>query len=149
MKGPRSPSVLMSYPYSSLYLEAHKAKQRLSQAFRDRGTESLLPPAIEGTTNQREEAANQNRPSPRQLRGNPASSNEPNSTRRDMSASSFTLTLVFFGTIAAANTDHPAFWLLIGPAALALAFAAIAFLRQRLDLHSFTLRRRNRRRENG
>lgn len=54
---------------------------------------------------------------------------------RDMSAFSFTLTLLLSSTIAAANADRPLFWLLIGPAPLAIGLVAAVFLRRRFLLH--------------
>src|SRR5260370_18241683 len=54
---------------------------------------------------------------------------------RDMSAFSFTLTLLLSSTIAAANADQPLFCLLIGPAPLAIGLVAAVFLRQRFPLH--------------
>jgi hypothetical protein len=58
---------------------------------------------------------------------------------RDMSAFSFTLTLLLSSTIAAANTDQPLFWLLIGPAPLAVDLAVTIFLRQRFHLDACLL----------
>ena len=58
---------------------------------------------------------------------------------RDMSAFSFTLTLLLSSTIAAANTDQPLFWLLIGPAPLAIGLAATVFFRQRFPLRRYLL----------
>jgi hypothetical protein len=54
-------------------------------------------------------------------------------TKRDMSAFSFSLALLLLGTIAAANTNHPMFWLLVGPAPLAAGFTVLAFFRQRFS----------------
>jgi hypothetical protein len=51
-------------------------------------------------------------------------------TRNDLSAYGITLTLVLLGTIAAAQTSYPVFWLLIGPGPLAVGFTVRAFLRQ-------------------
>ena len=51
--------------------------------------------------------------------------------QRDMTASSFILTLLLIATVAAASADHPAFWLLLGPAPFAGAVAAVALLRIR------------------
>jgi hypothetical protein len=142
----------MSYPYSSLHLEAHRAKQRLTQAFRDQGSGSLPSPLLEITpaTIEQEEADSQPQLSPRVTGSRDVlfdlgtnTECESNSTRRDMSASSFTLALLLFGTIAAAYTDRPAFWLLIGPAPLAVGFAAIAFLRPRQRSCLPALRKRN------
>jgi len=43
-------------------------------------------------------------------------------TRSDMSVPSIILTLVLLGTIVAGHTDHPVFWLLVGPAPLGVGF---------------------------
>lgn len=51
-------------------------------------------------------------------------------TGGDVSTHSVILTLVLLGTIAAAHTDHPVFWLLVGPAPLGVGFTVITFLRQ-------------------
>jgi hypothetical protein len=48
----------------------------------------------------------------------------------DMSPLTFTLTLLLLGTIGAAQTDNPMFWLLIGPAPFAVVFTGLVFLRQ-------------------
>ena len=36
-------------------------------------------------------------------------------TKRDLTVSSFMLALVLVGVVVAAHTDHPVFWLLVGP----------------------------------
>jgi hypothetical protein len=54
-------------------------------------------------------------------------------TKRDMSAFSFSLALLLLGTIAATNTNHPVFWLLLGPAPLAAGFTVLTFFRQRFS----------------
>jgi hypothetical protein len=56
-------------------------------------------------------------------------------TRNDLSAFGVTLTLVLLGTIAAAQTSYPVFWLLIGPGPLAVGFTVRAFLRQGFRRH--------------
>jgi hypothetical protein len=68
-----------------------------------------------------------------------------------MSAFSFTLTLLLSSTIAAANADRPLYWLLIGPAPLAIGLVAGVFLRRRFPLHRFllALRKWNDQSENG
>jgi hypothetical protein len=48
-----------------------------------------------------------------------------------MTASSFVLTLLLIATVAAASADHPAFWLLLGPAPLAAVVGAVALVRSR------------------
>jgi hypothetical protein len=57
---------------------------------------------------------------------------QSNRTKGDMTASCFTLTLLFVATLVAAYTDRPAFWLLMGPVPLATGFAMIAFLQPKL-----------------
>jgi hypothetical protein len=53
-------------------------------------------------------------------------------SKRDLTVSSFVLTLVLVGAILTAYTDQPIFWLLIGPAPIAVLHAILTFLRQRL-----------------
>ena len=48
-----------------------------------------------------------------------------------MTASSFVLTLLLIATLAATSADHPAFWLLLGPAPLAAVVGAVALVRSR------------------
>ena len=50
-----------------------------------------------------------------------------------MSTFSFTLTLLLLGTIGAAQSDNPVFWLLIGPAPFAVTFMGLVFLRQQFS----------------
>ena len=52
--------------------------------------------------------------------------------KRDLTVSSFVFTLVSVGAILAAYTDQPIFWLLIGPAPVAVLHTIMTFLRQRL-----------------
>ena len=52
-------------------------------------------------------------------------------TKRDMTVSSFTLALVMVGVVVAAHTNHPVFWLLIGPTPFAVLHTTRTFLRQR------------------
>jgi hypothetical protein len=140
----------MNHPYTSLHMETRQAKQRLAQIFQDRHTESLFLPDNEDAPAENQQEAATDRPSmplkvARQrkvlcdLRENAGSPKGPNETRRDMSAFSFTLTLLLSGTIAAANTDQPLFWLLIGPAPLAVDLAVTIFLRQRFHLDACLL----------
>jgi hypothetical protein len=49
----------------------------------------------------------------------------------DMSAFSFTLTLLLLGTVGAIQTENPMFWLLIGPAPFFVVFAGLVFFCQR------------------
>lgn len=57
---------------------------------------------------------------------------ESGQVKRDLTVSSFVFTLVAVGAILAAYTDHPIFWLLIGPAPVAVLHTIMTFLRQRL-----------------
>ena len=50
--------------------------------------------------------------------------------RKDMSTSTFTLTLLLLGTVGAAQTDNPMFWLLVGPAPFSVMFTGLVFFRQ-------------------
>ena len=50
--------------------------------------------------------------------------------RRDLTVSSFMLALVLAGVVVAAHTDHPVFWLLIGPVPVAVLHTTSTFLRQ-------------------
>ena len=52
-------------------------------------------------------------------------------TKRDLTVSSF-MALVLVGVVVAAHTDHPVFWLLIGPTPFAVLHTTRAFLRQRV-----------------
>jgi hypothetical protein len=47
-----------------------------------------------------------------------------------MSTSSFSLTLLLLGTVGAAQTDNPMFWLLIGPVPFSVMFTGLVFFRQ-------------------
>src|SRR5260221_1410091 len=53
-------------------------------------------------------------------------------TKRDLTVSSFMLALVLVGVVVAAQTDHPVFWLLIGPTPLAVLHTTRTYLRQRV-----------------
>ena len=53
-------------------------------------------------------------------------------TKRDLTVSSFMLALVLVGVVIAAHTNHPVFWLLIGPTAFAVLHTTRTFLRQRV-----------------
>src|SRR5215469_15128850 len=54
-------------------------------------------------------------------------------SRRDMSISTFTVTLLLLGTIGATQTENPTFWLLMGPAPFAVVLAGLGFFRQGLS----------------
>jgi hypothetical protein len=50
--------------------------------------------------------------------------------KRDLTVSGFVFALVLVGVILAANTEQPVFWLLIGPAPVAVLHTTRTFLRQ-------------------
>jgi len=52
--------------------------------------------------------------------------------KRDLTVSGFVFTLVLVGVILAAHTDRPVFWLLIGPAPVAVLHTIRTFLGQLL-----------------
>lgn len=151
----------MNYPYSSLILEAQRAKQRLArvlQARPERRAGSLSLPNSEGAParNDQQGAASRPRVSREILRRrnglwdarrNTAFPSRLYWTREDMGTLSFTLTLLLLGTIAAAQTDRPVLWLSVGPAPLAVAFAAAASLRKRFNLCAYVRSLRNRARQ--
>src|SRR5215469_754760 len=51
-------------------------------------------------------------------------------SRRDMSTSTFTVTLLLLGTVGATQTENPTFWLLMGPAPFAVVLAGRGFFRK-------------------
>jgi len=59
-----------------------------------------------------------------------------NWTTGDISGFGFAFSLVLLGTIVSAFSDHPVFWLLVGPGPLVIGLTLIAFLR-----HLFSVRR--------
>jgi hypothetical protein len=67
---------------------------------------------------------------------------QPGQVKRDLSVSSFVLAVVSVGVLLAAYTDRPIFWLLIGPAPLAVLHTLRTFMRHGLkrpeDYSSFT-----------
>ena len=67
-----------------------------------------------------------------------------NWTTGDVSGFGFAFSLVLLGTILSAYTDHPVFWLLVGPGPLVLGLTVIAFLRHLLNVRrGLTAQRRN------
>jgi hypothetical protein len=152
----------MNYPYSSFIVEAQIAQYRLGQMFQARPdcrSASLSLTKIEGAPAMNDPQAAANRP--RVLRDvsssrdghhdpkNRASSNRSHWTREDMGTLSFTLTLLLLGTVAAAQTDQPALWLLVGPGPLAVGLVAAAFFRRRFNLSGYLQGFRHRSRRSG
>jgi hypothetical protein len=142
----------MNQPYTSLHMETRRAKQRLIQVTRAEcgpspveneetpvGAQQKITdrPALSRELIRQCEARDDFRKT-----GQPVK--ESDWSEKDMSSFSFTLTLLLSGTIAAANADHPLFWLLIGPTPLAIGLAAAVFLRPRFYLPAclFALRKR-------
>jgi hypothetical protein len=58
-----------------------------------------------------------------------------NWTTGDISGFGFAFTLVLLATILSAYTDHPVFWLLVGPGSLVVGLTLIAFLRHLFTTH--------------
>jgi hypothetical protein len=140
----------MNQPYTNLHMEPRQATQRLIEVT---GTECGPGPVEIEDVPVGDQQKITDRPAlSRELtrecktRGDfwktRQSAKESDWSEKDMSSFSFTLTLLLSGTIAAANADHPLFWLLIGPTPLAIGLAAAVFLRPRLDLSACLLRKR-------
>jgi peptidoglycan/LPS O-acetylase OafA/YrhL len=56
--------------------------------------------------------------------------------REDMGVLGFAWTLLLLGTVAAAETDQPVFWLLVGPVPFLIGFVVVVALRQRFKSFS-------------
>ena len=56
--------------------------------------------------------------------------------REDMGVLGFAWTLLLLGTIAAAETDQPVLWLLLGPIPFLVGFVLVLSLRQRFKSFS-------------
>jgi hypothetical protein len=138
----------MNFPISSLIMEAESAKQQLTKLFQtgEGGHISRLAQTdIERSSDQndRNEAAKRPKESCkffrlRDIHLNPGKNTRSSKglywMREDMGALSFAWTLVLLSAVAAAQTDHPVLWLLIGSAPLAVGVVAAGFLRRRFDL---------------
>jgi hypothetical protein len=92
----------MNYPYSDFFIDAQRAKTGFAKSWEDCGK------PIKGSLKRCDRA------------------------QSDMSPFSFILALLLTGTVAAARSEDPAFWLLVGPAPLAAVFTATAIFRRRL-----------------
>jgi hypothetical protein len=64
--------------------------------------------------------------------GNLVTQKRPSWAGGDMSASSLIFTLVLLGTILAGHTEHPMFWLSVGPAPLGIGYTAVMVFRRGL-----------------
>jgi hypothetical protein len=125
--------------YLTLQVEAERAKQRLTEVFQEQRTE--LSPGIKNRVDRSKKTSEPRwlspvvtRPGKSDFWKRGSSVDESGNAGKDMSTSSFVLTLLLSGTIAAANTDQPLFWLSIGPAPLAVVLATIFLFRSRFDL---------------
>jgi hypothetical protein len=135
--------------YLNLHVEAQQAKQRLTQVFQEQPIEDRFLAGVDEPANRLASSTERRWLSPEMILRNridswknPQSPKQSDNPGKDMSASSFALTLLLSGTMAAANTDQPLFWLSIGPAPFALALAAIVLLRPRFDLLTCLIRKR-------
>jgi hypothetical protein len=134
----------MNYPYDLLYLDIQRAKQGITRSL-ESGVGRLVDAPFPATANNVPVANRQPRTAKRpnqsteftcSRRGlsNPATPPKRSGlTGNDMSAFSFSLTLLLLGTIAAADTNHPVFWLSIGPAPLVAVFTMLTLFRKRVS----------------
>ena len=133
----------MNYPYDLLYLDVQAAKQGLTRSLQpgqDRLVDALFPAMSDNVPVANSQPRTAKPPTlstdfTRSRRGlnNPATPPKRSGlTGNDMSAFSFSLTLLLLGTIAAADTNHPVFWLSIGPAPLVAGFTILTFFRKRV-----------------
>jgi hypothetical protein len=130
----------------SLLLEGEAAKRKLAQLFQSEGLgqanhpstaivagESM--PAIQTDLEQASKRFRENC-GEHGLVGSRARTalraSQPGQMKRDLTESGFVFILVLTGAILAAYTERPVFWLLIGPAPVAVLHTLRTFLRQRL-----------------
>jgi hypothetical protein len=132
--------------YVSLLMESDAAKRRLSELFESKTFRSADHRSTANVPRDRTRAAQKsveknNNISPeyhcmrtpvRSCTRTAIPATESSKTKRDLTVSSFMLTLVSVGVLVAAHTDRPVFWLLIGPTPFAVPHIIRAFLRQRL-----------------
>jgi hypothetical protein len=130
----------------SLLLEAEAANRRLAQLFQseklDRAThQSTLivtrdsSGAARRDSKQNSKISRENRRERTPVRSRTRTANPTigsGDTKRDLTVSSFMLALVLVGVVVAAHTDHPVFWLLVGPTPFAVLHTSRTFLRQRV-----------------
>ena len=119
----------VNYPYDSYHLQGEWAKKNLMQVFQ---TETNVPtdglPLRECRSMSRVwRSANY---AQTKSAGGSDKEKETAWTGKDMSAFTIVLMLLLLGMFAAAHTDRPVFWLLVGPAPLAVGFTVTTFLRQ-------------------
>jgi hypothetical protein len=126
----------------SLLLQGYAAKRQLAELFQSEGfvqenqppiaiVAQELIPAVQTGIKQPGKSFRANRrkhglvryPKPTGLR-----IRQQGQMKRDLTVSGFVFALVLVGVILAANTDMPVFWLLIGPAPVAVLHTIRAFL---------------------
>lgn len=132
--------------YVSFLLESGAAKRRLAELFESDalGPVDHLSTAMvtrdqsrvaRPSTKQKKKLFQNNRSTQRPVR-NRARTAIPNmesrQIKRDLTVSGFMLAPVSVGVVLAAHTDQPVFWLLVGPAPLAVLHTIRTFLRQRV-----------------
>jgi hypothetical protein len=110
------------YPYDSFHLQDERAKKNLTRVFQ---IETRVP--NDGLPLRESRSAKDARIKSAGVAGK---GKETAWTGKDMSAFSIVLMLLLLGIFAAAYTDRPVFWLLIGPAPLAVGYTLITFFRQ-------------------
>jgi hypothetical protein len=133
--------------YVSLFLEIAAAKRKLTELFQSEGLGRVSHPstaivAVESTPaiqTDLEQVRNHFRENcgehgfiPSRAR-TALRASEPSQMKRDLTESGFVFILVLVGAILAAYTERPVFWLLIGPAPVAVLHTLRMFLRQRLS----------------
>ncbi len=130
--------------YISLLLEAEAANRRLAQLFQseevDRATHQSTAMVTRDSNGADQRDQNSTMPQGNRHERTPVRSRTrtliPNTrsgaTKRDLTVSSFMLALVLAGVVVAAHTDHPVFWLLVGPTPIAVLHTTRTFLQQRV-----------------
>jgi hypothetical protein len=137
----------MSSALPEIFLNGQLAKRRLEEVFDMTDSGCQAPPMTTSVqvASDENESGKRQRPARDLARSRDVFSNptikgtrpkRSNRTSSDMTTSCFTLTLLLIATIAAAYTDRPAFWLLMGPVPLAAGFAMAACFQQRLGRRS-------------
>src|ERR1700751_4865940 len=130
----------------SLLLEAEAAKRRLAQSFQseelDRTTHQSTAIVTRGSSGAPRRDSKQNSKMSQENRSErtPVRSRKRTAVptigsgdiKRDLNVSSFMLALVLAGVVVAAHTDHPVFWLLVGPTPIAVLHTTRTFLQQRV-----------------
>jgi hypothetical protein len=117
------------YPYDSFHLQDERAKKNLTRVFQ---IETRVP--NDGLPRRESRSVSGVWRSAKDARiksaGVADKGKETAWTGKDMSAFSIVLMLLLLGIFAAAYTDRPVFWLLMGPAPLAVGYTLITFFRQ-------------------